>query len=101
MNPVTSCVVAVGLVFAIYLIGKGLPYLIWGPMWPCFVLPWHRLYVVEEFDQDCRKLRCSCGRAYHMNDRVKLVVPWDDEFEELYDEHKSRQTGNARSDGGD
>jgi len=61
--------------------------------WKCRWLPWHKLRVEMVIDKDNRKLRCSCGRAYGMNDRVQAIIPWDRELEGVYRISQSLKEG--------
>ena len=45
----------------------------------------HDFVVVQEFSESVRKLRCErCGRYFGMNDRVRCVVEWDEELEQMH-----------------
>lgn len=49
-----------------------------------FIFRHKELRVMQEFGRT-RKLRCDrCGKYFAMNDELQAVLPWDDEFEELY-----------------
>ena len=46
----------------------------------------HKYYVIKEYSPTVRKLGCSiCKSKFGMNDRVKAVIPWDSELEELHE----------------
>lgn len=45
----------------------------------------HKYYTIEEFSDDSRKVGCRiCQKQWAMNDRLKALVGWDDDFEKLY-----------------
>ena len=45
----------------------------------------HHYVVQRVFSPTSRKIGClRCGMEWGMNDRVRLIVPWDGELEELY-----------------
>lgn len=45
----------------------------------------HELYVQRIFSDTSRKIGCSrCGGSWGMNDCVRMVLPWDGTFVELY-----------------
>lgn len=44
----------------------------------------HRYYVLQEFGGGVRRVQCPrCGGDWGMNDRVRAIVPWDAELEDL------------------
>ncbi len=49
----------------------------------------HDYFIIKNFSSDCRKIGCRlCNKTYAMNDRVKALCEWDNDFEELYkDKH--------------
>lgn len=50
----------------------------------CFLFN-HKFYVVQEFGPHQRRIHCPrCGMDLAMNDNVRVVLPWCDEFENLY-----------------
>lgn len=51
-------------------------------------LPWplwfHTPEIIEVYDSQTRKLRCTtCGTYFAMSDRHGAVLPWDDEYEKI------------------
>ena len=45
----------------------------------------HDYYIIEESSYLCRKVGCRlCNKTFAMNDRVKALVEWDSDFDELY-----------------
>jgi hypothetical protein len=45
----------------------------------------HKYYVLIHLTKCCRKLGCRhCNKEFAMNDNLQVIVPWDDEFEEIY-----------------
>lgn len=45
----------------------------------------HQFFVVQEFSKYSRRIYCPCcGLDQAMNDDVRVVVPWDKDFEEMY-----------------
>jgi uncharacterized protein YbaR (Trm112 family) len=43
--------------------------------------------VVRELTGHSRKLYCRrCGRYFAMNDDVRILLPWDADFEKLYED---------------
>lgn len=54
----------------------------------------HEYKVVQVFSRESRKLCCDrCKSEFAMNDRVRVLVPWSDEFEQFY-----RDFGNVLQD---
>ncbi len=50
----------------------------------CFLF-FHRLRVVQVFDEQTRKVQCRrCGRYYAMSDRYEAFLEWEDDFEEFF-----------------
>lgn len=44
----------------------------------------HRFTVVQQFDEQDRKLQCHhCKRYFAMSDRHRSIVPWDEEYEKI------------------
>lgn len=53
--------------------------------WLCWLFH-HDYYVLKRYSVTTRKLGCRrCGRHFGMNDRVRAVIPWDSELEELHE----------------
>jgi hypothetical protein len=49
----------------------------------------HQYRVSEVFTPDTRRVCCArCSGQWAMNDRVRVIVPWSDEFERFYRENK-------------
>ena len=47
----------------------------------------HKYVVLRELNQHNRMIGCKrCYRSWAMNDDTRTLVPWDVEFEELYQE---------------
>lgn len=45
----------------------------------------HRYTVVRLMPMYERKIECArCGKAWAMHDGLRIILPWDDEFEALY-----------------
>ena len=45
----------------------------------------HRFTLIRQLSFTSRKLQCRrCERYFAMNDDVRVVVPWDHDFETLY-----------------
>lgn len=62
-------------------------------VWLCQRLPWHHWVIEKRVSERSRKLTCSCGRQYAVNDHMGVILPWDDDFAEMYarfDLHRSR-----------
>ena len=56
------------------------------PFWRvgCWIFG-HTLFVVQRFGTRSRRIVCpACGLDQAMNDDVQAVVPWSDEFDEMY-----------------
>jgi hypothetical protein len=51
----------------------------------CQRLPWHRWVIEKALPPNCRKLICSCGRQYGVNDHLGIILPWDKELEEMHE----------------
>jgi hypothetical protein len=56
--------------------------------WILCRLPWpiwlHDPEIIETYDSQTRKLRCtSCNTYFAMSDRYNAVLPWNEEFERL------------------
>jgi hypothetical protein len=50
-----------------------------------FIFRHKEIRVVQEFGRSARKLRCDrCGKYFAMSDEHQAVLPWDEEFEDLY-----------------
>jgi hypothetical protein len=50
----------------------------------CF-FGYHDYFVVSNLTSYSRQIAChECKRLFAMNDDVEVVVPWDENFEELY-----------------
>ena len=53
----------------------------------CFLcgLLGHRYVKERNLSKECRKIGCTrCSRKWAMNRAIEILIPWDDEFEELY-----------------
>lgn len=49
-----------------------------GPIW------FHRLEILETYDEYTRKLRCTvCGTYFAMSDIHRAVLPWDEDYERI------------------
>ena len=49
------------------------------------IFGYHKYYLIFKIDCVNRKIGCRhCYKQFGMNDRVKAVVKWDGELEELY-----------------
>jgi hypothetical protein len=55
-------------------------------MFKCLFFPWHKLRTVRTYWHGVRRVRCSCGAEYGMNDHVRAFLEWDAELQELHDE---------------
>ena len=45
----------------------------------------HRYVLEKKLSRHSRKIGCTrCGQQWAMNDDVRCIVPWDDDFERLY-----------------
>ena len=45
----------------------------------------HQYYVVQEFSPAIRRIHCPrCGADMGMHDKLKVVIPWDGELEQLH-----------------
>lgn len=45
----------------------------------------HKYFLIKNLSERTRKIGCSrCRRAWAMNDEVRVVVPWDSDFDQLY-----------------
>lgn len=45
----------------------------------CIALPWHKLAHVAWTKAGCEHVRCQwCKREYGINDRVNMILPWED-----------------------
>lgn len=45
----------------------------------------HRYRIVQKFGGTERRIKCRrCGGDWAMSDRVKAILPWDGELEQLY-----------------
>lgn len=57
------------------------------------VLCWlglHKLYVMCRYTGgfDGKRVGCRrCSKMWAMNDRLKIIVPWDSEFAEMYGDY--------------
>lgn len=50
----------------------------------CFIFG-HRYQVVQEFSDYSRRVVCpDCHGDWAMNDDVRIILPWDDGFADLY-----------------
>jgi len=46
----------------------------------------HKYYVIKEYSKTVRKVGCrNCEKVWGMNDRVKSLLEWDGELEELHE----------------
>ena len=53
--------------------------------WLICLLFGHKWFVEKEFTPDTRKVGCHrCGKRWGMNDRLGILVQWDDELEDFY-----------------
>lgn len=49
------------------------------------VLIGHKYRVVQRFSPDVRRVKCDrCGSDWGMNDRVRVLVNWDEDLEEMH-----------------
>ena len=47
----------------------------------------HKYYVAKELTPWSRKVGCrGCKKMFAMNDDAQIMLPWDDDFENLYRE---------------
>lgn len=45
----------------------------------------HRYTVERRLSAEARKIRCArCERAWAMHDGLRIILPWDADFEALY-----------------
>lgn len=45
----------------------------------------HKLYVVQEFGDQTRRVACEkCKREWGMNDRIQVMVEWNDDLANMY-----------------
>ena len=45
----------------------------------------HHYKVLQEFNSDHRRIYCKrCSKTFAMSDDHKCVIPWDQDFENLY-----------------
>ena len=52
----------------------------------CRVFRKHKYYVIKKYTKTVRKLGCRrCPKTWGMNDRVKSLLEWDGELEELHE----------------
>lgn len=59
---------------------------IWANCWDACPYVFHHksIRVVQQFRR-ARKLKCDlCGKYFAMSDEFLAVLPWDEEFEDLY-----------------
>ena len=48
----------------------------------------HKYHVVQVFSHESRRVCClCCDGDWAMNDRVRVLVPWSDEFDRFYREN--------------
>jgi hypothetical protein len=51
---------------------------------PFFWFWFHKPEIVETYDSQTRKLRCTiCGKYFAMSDRYQSVMEWDEEYEQI------------------
>lgn len=58
-----------------------------------FCQRFHNVAIEKRVSEQSRKLTCSCGRQYACHDWMGVIVPWSEEFAEMYarfDRHRSR-----------
>lgn len=65
--------------------------------WLCQHLPWHRCVIEKRVSDQSSKLTCSCGRQYAVNHVMGVILPWDDDFAEMYARFDRRQAAMSRS----
>jgi|DEB0MinimDraft_3_1074331.scaffolds.fasta_scaffold08462_4 hypothetical protein len=47
----------------------------------------HKYRIVQQFSKTVRRIKCDCcGGDWGMNDRVRVIVKWDSELEEMHGE---------------
>lgn len=59
--------------------------------WLCQRLPWHHWVIEKHVSDQSRKLTCSCGRQYACNDAMGIILPWDEQFAEMYARFERRR----------
>ncbi|HFL3398939.1 TPA: hypothetical protein ACG3NN_002843 [Legionella pneumophila] len=48
---------------------------------------YHAFYTIKELTLWSRKIGCKrCNKQYAMHDDLKIILPWDEDFERLYKE---------------
>lgn len=53
-------------------------------MWYCLFAPWHKQKIVNESRGGSKKVLCSCGSLYGMNDDARAFLPWTEEMEKFF-----------------
>lgn len=49
------------------------------------LLGYHDFYTIKELTEWSRKIGCkNCNKHFAMHDEMRMVLPWDDDFERLY-----------------
>ena len=51
----------------------------------CSWLPWHRWVIRKQYSRNAECLTCSCGRKYAIHHGMQVMVPWDQEIDDMYD----------------
>ncbi len=64
----------------------------WLPDWIHFGHT--KMSIVKRFNNTCKKIKCNhCERMFAINDDCRVLLPWDDEFEQFYKDFDKKDGG--------